>query len=115
MQTIEYQSPKAVRPPSGGKIAWCSLGVACATIAANIWLVYPAASDRSWGAINVLLFKGPTTNLCILLTALALAPVVRRYSRGAAILPYVLTSVFVPVAGVMLDSIYILSMGLHGC
>ncbi|MDB5330237.1 MAG: hypothetical protein JWP03_1388 [Phycisphaerales bacterium] len=116
MQPLEYQSSRTHDfALAKARIAWWIFGVAIAVVGANFWLVYPAAADRSWGAINVLLFKGPTTNLCILVTSLVLTPVVRHYSRGAAVMPYVLTCVFAPIAAVVFDSIYILSMNLHGC
>ena len=58
---------------------------------------------------------GPLVNAAIAVVSMAMFPLVRRVSLGAIVLPYVVTSIVIPMAAIVFDAICILRMHLHGC
>ena len=121
MIRLSYQSPGVVnqsrvnRPPANRQTAACVGVVAFLTIALNTVLLSSAASDRSWRALYIMLLAGPVANLVLLVFSLALTPLVRRVSGGAAVGPYLLAGTLIPLSAIALDTACILSMDLHGC
>jgi hypothetical protein len=116
--TLEYQSPSTTRPPSLRRV-WITGGISAALIlAVNTGLVSMAASDRSWGALGIMIMVGPITNGVMLIVSLLFTPVVKRVSygaRGATIMPYVMIGILLPIALIFVDGAIIGSMDLHGC
>lgn len=116
MQTLEYKSVgTSDRRAPNRRTAACALSVVCVVVAANAVLIYWAAKDRSWGAMGIMIMIGPLVNAAIALVSVALFPLVRRVSLGAIVSPYIVTSIVVPIAAIIVDAVCILSMGLHGC
>ena len=114
--TLAYESRGVVnRRPPNKRTALCT-GIAVAVVvAANVYLVSVAAVDRSWGALQIMIMVGPITNAVGMVLSLAMTPVVRHISQGAAVFPYVIAAIAVPIISIFVDAGCILSMGLHGC
>jgi len=73
-------------------------------------LLAEASADRSWGALGIALVISPTTNGVIALIGLACAPIVKRRAWDLPVRPYLLASVFLPVAAVVADFVIITAM-----
>jgi hypothetical protein len=113
-QVLDYRSPLAKRPPANRPV-YVAAGIAAAVaLIANATLVSWAASDRSWGALGIMVMIGPITNGVLALLSLPFIPIVRRISHGASVVPYVLTGVLIPIGAVLVDAACILSLDLHG-
>jgi hypothetical protein len=114
-QVLDYRSPLAKRP-SANRPVYVAAGIAAAVaLIVNAVLVSWAASDRSWGALGIMIMIGPITNGVLAFLSLPFIPLVRRVSGGASVVPYVLAGVLIPVGAVIVDAACILSMDLHGC
>jgi hypothetical protein len=88
---------------------------AAAIFLSNVILLLIALADRSWIAFGIGIVFGPITNIGLVIVALAFMIWVKRLARGAAIMPYGLVSILLPLLAIPADFALISSMGLHGC
>lgn len=115
-QVLAYSSQPSTPHPAANRAIYISAGIVLAvTLLANAFLVQRAAADRSWIALGILGIYGPATNAAICVLSLILIPFIRRISTGASIFVYALTAILAPLAAILVDTLCILSMGLHGC
>ena len=111
-ETLDYQSPGLPRQ-SVANSATAILGAVVLLV--NAGLLFAAASDRSWGALQIAVAIGPIANLAMMVIARLSMLLVKRLSCGANLLPYGLVSLLLPLLAIPTDFLIIGSMGLHGC
>jgi hypothetical protein len=115
-QTLDYRGPSVKRRWPSWRRVTQSAGVAGAVaVVVNLALIGVAARDRSWGALAIMILYGPIINGALILVSLGFIPLVKKYAGGAPIKPYVLTGVLAPLAAVLVDAAFIMTLDLHGC
>ena len=82
-------------------------------VLANFVLVTEAATDKSWGALQIMILIGPITNGVLCAVSFAFTPLVKRFTGGALTL-HILASLL-PLAAIFADGLLIFLMDLHGC
>jgi hypothetical protein len=88
---------------------------AVSVIGVNGWLLYGAASDRSWGALYVLFVAGPVVNGVIVLVTLLSSYLLQWLSGGVSVAIFICAGVLLPVVAIVVDAVLIFGMNLHGC
>jgi hypothetical protein len=81
----------------------------------NVSIVYIAAADKCWGALALALAIGPAVNMWLVILFCACIPLIRWAVPCASLIPYVIVSIGLPVAAIVVDFLIIWSMPLHGC
>jgi hypothetical protein len=110
LQPLAYEVPRRLRITKRQRVLQAA-GLAAGIIApVNFCLVFAAATDRSAGALAIMLVVGPATNLAMILLSLAFAPLVRRVGGSASIAPYLLAGTLIPTAAIVVDTMCIFAM-----
>jgi uncharacterized membrane protein YidH (DUF202 family) len=91
------------------------IALGCVVLGINVVLLILAASAPGKFATGIAILFGPAINLITIFPALAFAPSIRRqFGRGVGN-SYALLAVVLPVMGILVDFLVILSMGWTGC
>ncbi len=113
---LEYHSPLAPgRPANIRLVRTATLVVYLITIFVNGLLLAWAASDMSWGAFGIMIAIGPITNAALVVGSLIAMPILQRFTHGAALISFVLSGIFAPIAAIVVDGACIMMMHLRGC
>src|SRR5689334_4626586 len=107
-ETLDYQSPVVARNDPANVILRAIGIVAGAVLGTNSVLLAAALWDLGgWTDMRVMYLLGPLANALLLLLAVARVPRLKRRSMGRSIVPYVLASIGLPIAGHAADFLLI--------
>jgi hypothetical protein len=80
----------------------------------NLLLLAVAWHDKSWGAFWMAFIGGPILNGTFMISGLIAIPFLKRHRRQSSLGRHLALTLGVPIAAVVADFFFIMSMGLHG-
>ena len=105
-------TPETVSRKPYNRFRWIFISV---VVVLNLFAIWAAWQDKSWGALGIAYFVGPIANGVLALVSCAAIPFLKRRQPEFSVWRHLVFSFGVPIAAIIIDAAAILSMDLRGC